>query len=181
MAKTQVINTISELRAVALLSRVPLFKSLSTDDKGVFARVRGLFHLVREGTLLIEQDEPEYCIYIIMSGQARVYKDDILVGEVGPGQFVGEVAFVTREKRTASVLATADLIVLRITAETFRRLPIYARELVKDKIIEGLQGRVEQLNLDLVKHKLALAKRQEREDTLICSEEQLDNNNNKES
>ncbi|WP_157980696.1 cyclic nucleotide-binding domain-containing protein [Aliidiomarina taiwanensis] len=180
MAKTQAINSISELRAVELLSRVPLFKSLSTDDKGVFARVRGLFHLVREGTLFIEQGEPEYSIYIIMSGQARVYKDDILVGEVGPGQFVGEVAFVTREERTASVLATSDLIVMRITADTFRRLPIYARELVKDKMIEGLQQRVEQLNLDLVKHKLSLAKRNEREASEASGQEATDNNNHKE-
>lgn len=159
MAKSQAINTISELRAVELLSRVPLFKSLSADDKAVFARVRGLFHFVRAGTLFIEQGESEYCIYIIMSGQARVYKDDILVGDVGPGQFVGEVSFVTREKRTASVLANTDLIVMRITAETFRRLPVYAREPVKDKMIEGLQHRVEQMNVELVKLKLILEKR----------------------
>lgn len=144
------INAVSELRAVELLSRAPLFKTLSADDKRVFAGVRGLFRFAHAETMFIEQGDPDYCIYVIMSGEAQVHKDGVVVGEVKAGQFVGEVAFVTRELRTASVTAVSDMVLLRIDAETFRRLPIRAREIVKDKIIEGLHHRIERMNAEVM-------------------------------
>jgi|SRR5690554_1071681 len=144
------INAVSELRAVELLSRAPLFKTLTADDKRVFASMKGLFRYARSETMFIEQGDADYCIYVIMSGKAQVHKDGVLVGEVAAGQFVGEVAFVTRELRSASVSAISDMVLLRIDAESFRRLPIRAREIVKDKMIEGLHHRIERMNAEIM-------------------------------
>lgn len=156
---TQAISNISELRAVELLSRAPLFKKLTAEDKRVFASVKGLFRLAKAGSMFIEQGEPDYSIYVIMSGKAQVHKDGVLVGEVSAGQFVGEVAFVTRELRTASVSALTDMVLLRINADSFLRLPIRAREIVKDKMIEGLHHRIDRMNAEIMNFRNALAAR----------------------
>ena len=149
MMKTQPITRVTELRAVELLSRAQLFKSLTPEDKRVFAMAPGLFRYAKSGVEFIEQGDADYCIYVVMSGKAKVFKDGIHVGDIEAGQFVGEVSFVTREVRTASVQATTDMIMLRIDAENFRKLPIRAREIMKDKMIEGLHDRVARMNKEM--------------------------------
>ncbi|MCC5854911.1 MAG: cyclic nucleotide-binding domain-containing protein [Idiomarina sp.] len=146
----KVISKLTELRAVELLSRAPLFKALSSEDKRMFAMMPGLFRMVSSGTRFIEDGEADYCIYVLMSGKAKVTKEELLLGYVEAGDFVGEVAFVTREARTASVTALTDLVVMRIDAENFRKLPIRAREIVKDQIINGLEVRIARMNKEIM-------------------------------
>ncbi|HLV48599.1 MAG TPA: cyclic nucleotide-binding domain-containing protein [Aliidiomarina sp.] len=155
--KTKAVSNITELRAVELLNRTLLFKALTAEEKRMFAEIKGIFRLAKAGAMFIEQGHADYSIYVIMSGEAEVHKDGVLVGQVAAGQFVGEVSFVTRERRTASVLAVTDMILLRIDAESFRRLPIQAREIVKDKMIEGLHHRVERMNAEIIKFRHLLA------------------------
>ena len=149
MRKTQPINNVSKLRAVELLSRAELFKSLSLEDKRQFTLAPGLFQYAASGVEFIQQGEHDYCIYVVMSGKAKVYRDRIHVGDIAAGQFVGEVSFVTREPRTATVQAVTDMIMLRIDAENFRKLPILAREIMKDKIIGGLNARIGLMNKEM--------------------------------
>lgn len=148
--KTQAINQMTEIRAVELLTRIALFKHLTAEEKRIFAEVPGLFRHAQAKTLFIEEGQPDNDIYIIMSGEARVLKNGQPVAKLTAGQFVGEVSFITREVRSASVEALTDMILVRIDKNTFQKLPIQARELVKDKIIAGLHQRVEQMNRQLL-------------------------------
>ncbi len=157
--KTKAITTITELRAVELLNRTLLFKALTAEEKRMFAALSGIFRLAKAGVTFIEQGAADYHIYVIMSGEAKVYKDGVQISKVTAGQFVGEVSFVTREPRSASVTALNDMILLRIDTENFRRLPIRAREIVKDKMIEGLHHRVERMNAEIIQFRNLLSAR----------------------
>lgn len=148
--KTKAIPNITELRAVELLNRTYLFKHLSAEEKRTLASLRGLFRFAQAGLQFIEQGSFSQTLYIVMSGEALVYQDAQPVGKVVAGEFVGEVSFILNEPRTATVEALTDLILLRINTETFQRLPVRVREIVKDKIIAGLHQRVKRLNTELL-------------------------------
>jgi CRP/FNR family transcriptional regulator, cyclic AMP receptor protein len=49
---------------------------------------------------------------VILDGTAEVYKHDELVANLGPGDFVGEIALLTGERRTATVVATTPVVAL---------------------------------------------------------------------
>jgi CRP-like cAMP-binding protein len=79
------------------------------------------------GAILMRQGEPGDSLYFVVSGRLRVFglRDDgeqVNVGEVGPGETVGEMALLSNEPRSASSDALADCELLRLSKAGFDRL-----------------------------------------------------------
>lgn len=144
---------VSQLRAVEIMNRADLFKSLNSDEKRVIAGMPGFFRAVHKNQEFIKAGNNDRCIYVLLSGKASVAKDGVIVGHLEAGDFVGEVAFITREPRTASVIATEDLILLRVDADKFHKLPGRIREMIKDQIIVGLEKRLNKQNEELSRYR----------------------------
>lgn len=68
-----------------------------------------------------------------------------------PGQFIGEMAFICHEPRSASLTATKDIVLLPVKVEEMRRFPPRIREAIKDQIITGLVERVDRLNKETIR------------------------------
>lgn len=62
-----------------------------------------------EGELLLKQHEPVRELTLVSKGKALVELDGRPVAEVSPGQFVGEMGFLTDQNASASVIASIDL------------------------------------------------------------------------
>ncbi|MDA0350170.1 MAG: cyclic nucleotide-binding and patatin-like phospholipase domain-containing protein [Verrucomicrobia bacterium] len=82
---------------------------------------------ISRGDILIKQGDPGDSMYILIRGrlQARVTFEDghqIVVGEITPGESVGEMAMFTGEKRTADVAAVRDTALVKFTKAGFDRL-----------------------------------------------------------
>lgn len=83
-------------------------------------------HLPR-GAVLFRQGDPESGLCILLSGrlQAAVRQEDgsvRTVGEVAPGETVGEMALFTGEPRSAEVTAVRDSELVKLSASAFQRL-----------------------------------------------------------
>lgn len=79
------------------------------------------------GDILIKQGDPGDSMYILIRGrlQARVTIEDgnqIVVGEITPGESVGEMAMFTGETRTADVAAVRDTALVKFSKAGFDRL-----------------------------------------------------------
>jgi potassium efflux system protein len=65
-------------------------------------------------------------MYILVEGEASVRigtgPEEREVARLGAGQFFGEMSLMTGEARTASVIATTDLMTYRITKASFERI-----------------------------------------------------------
>jgi CRP/FNR family cyclic AMP-dependent transcriptional regulator len=86
------------------LGRVPLFVGLSKKQ------LRLVSQLARQlkqpaGTVLIEQGEVGHEFIVVVQGQLEVSRGGRVVGEHGPGSYVGEIALLERRPRTATVIA----------------------------------------------------------------------------
>ena len=107
-----------EPEAVALLKSLT---TLSDADVKKFAEVGRLVH-IPEGWSMISANTPADNAYFILDGEVRVVSDGKDIATVGPGEFVGEGAIVSRAFRSAQVVTKSALTALGITAEEGRRL-----------------------------------------------------------
>ena len=74
---------------------------------------------VAPGMALVEQGGTDTDVYVVVSGQASVMKDNVEVGSATRGQVIGEVAALYGVQRTATVVATEDFVVLRVPAPDY--------------------------------------------------------------
>ncbi|MFN2590755.1 MAG: cyclic nucleotide-binding domain-containing protein [Actinomycetota bacterium] len=92
---------------VRYFQRVPLFSDLS--KRGVRRVVQAATEIDEpEGTVLVREGDLGRELYVLVSGSARVSRKGRRIAEMGPGDFFGELAFLSHAPRTATVTATSD-------------------------------------------------------------------------
>jgi len=79
------------------------------------------------GEVLFQQGDTEDSMYILLNGRLRVVVErpgegEQVLGEIGPGEPVGEMAILTGEDRLATVYAIRDSELVKLTKEDFERL-----------------------------------------------------------
>jgi NTE family protein len=77
---------------------------------------------VRRGEVLVRQGDKAGALYLVVSGRFAVDVDGRHVAEVGSGAPIGEVAFFADGKRTATVTALRDSLVLKLPRADFMEL-----------------------------------------------------------
>jgi CRP-like cAMP-binding protein len=104
-----------------LLRTVPLFAGM-TDT--AIESVRGLAREVEfvGGEQLVRQGDPGETFLVIVEGRARVDQDGDTLRELGPGDYLGEIALIDGGPRTASVTAMEPIRALMVERTEFRRL-----------------------------------------------------------
>ena len=108
---------------------------------------------VKKGEVIVKQDDPGDCMFILVDGAARVLHHregrDIDLAALQPGDFFGELALVDAGVRSADVVAAADCTLLRITqAAISAAAGVYPTAAFKFLIAIGriLVGRLRQTN-----------------------------------
>lgn len=95
---------------------------------------------VPPGTRIVNQGEDPEFFYVIQSGRVRVFRETedrirTELTELTAGAYFGEVALVTGQPRTASVEASTEVRIIKVSKEEFDRLldhnPQLARHIIK--------------------------------------------------
>ncbi|HIE26525.1 TPA: cyclic nucleotide-binding domain-containing protein [Candidatus Poribacteria bacterium] len=108
------------------LLSTPIFSSLPSEELKKIALVAEEQALAA-GETLFKQGDVGNSLYIIMSGQVKVFRtsDDgieTVLAHQGPGCSIGEMALLTGDLRSASVQATEDSTMIAIGKQDFERL-----------------------------------------------------------
>jgi CRP-like cAMP-binding protein len=93
------------------LQGVPLFASVSKQGLRLLAQAADEIPLTA-GRTILQEGETGQELYVILDGTVRVIQGGRKVAELGPGGFVGELAFLDHAPRSASVVAVTDVRVL---------------------------------------------------------------------
>jgi CRP/FNR family transcriptional regulator, cyclic AMP receptor protein len=104
---------------VELLKRTPLFSGCSKSELRELAKTADELDL-REGTVLTREGRPGREFFVLIEGTAEVTKKGKKIADLGPGDWLGEIALITDSPRTATVTATSPVDVLVITDRQFR-------------------------------------------------------------
>lgn len=125
---------------VELIKKVPLFSRLSKKGLEEVAHIADELDLPT-GKQMAEEGDRGREFFVLLEGEADVKKGDRTINTMGPGDFFGEIALVTKMPRTASVTATTDVRVLVITERDFGALLKHSPE-VSRCVAEALAERV---------------------------------------
>jgi CRP-like cAMP-binding protein len=123
----------SELRSI------PLFESLSTEERRVIAQHADQID-VSEGTDLVRQGEFAYEFFVIEDGTAEVTRDGKHVADLGPGDFLGEMGIVGKVVRNATVITTSSARVIVMTEQAMRSMSAL-NPAVADRITTAVEER----------------------------------------
>lgn len=101
---------------------------------------------VESGHLLIKEGDQGDCLYLVISGHLRTIKqsshgDTIILSEINRGELIGELALLTQDPRAASVIATRDSLLLKLSKQAFDEF-IYARPAAIMPIVKASLQRV---------------------------------------
>ena len=125
---------------IDLIRKVPLFSRLSKPELRDLAMLADEIDL-RDGKEMTRQGHPGREFFVLLEGTADVRKNGRKINTLGPGDFLGEIALVSREPRTATVTATSPVRTLVITDRSFRRLLDESPQ-VKTKVMEAMATRL---------------------------------------
>lgn len=103
---------------IAALGRIPLFAGLSKRQLRFLARMTSEV-TVREGSTLVKQGEMGQEAMIVEAGTAVVRRNGRKVGDLGPGEFFGEMSLINHMPRNADVIATSDMTILVMDSREF--------------------------------------------------------------
>lgn len=78
---------------------------------------------VSKGTVMVTEGEIDDSFYIILSGRALVRKGGRDIAVIERGQCFGEMAYLSGESRTATVISETDCILLKISAMLLDKSP----------------------------------------------------------
>jgi CRP-like cAMP-binding protein len=106
---------------VKRLRGVPLFDGLGKRDLEALARLADEVD-VPAGKVLAHQGDIGHEFFLIRRGRAEVTRDGEHVADLGPGDFFGEMALISEDRRTASVTASEPLSAIVMTGPDFRAL-----------------------------------------------------------
>jgi len=147
------LEPITSSRALDILNKVQFFDIFSSIEKDMLTGFHSHFFLVKKDEYIIRQGGQDQSFYILLTGKVAVKRKDsqIILANLVPGDFFGEVSFLTERPRTTSIIPTEDCIVFEIDKATLNHLDICIREKLKDNIIKVLVNRLDKLNETIVK------------------------------
>ena len=123
--KMENIATLSLMERILFFKRVDLFKNLSPGDiKQVAALAQE--ESFSDGGTLMREGEIGDVMFVIVSGEVQVLmsqgQKDVEIARRKAGEFVGEMALISKEPRSATITAVGDVHALCIDQKSFESL-----------------------------------------------------------
>lgn len=78
----------------------------------------------KAGSEIIVEGDIDDSFYIITSGEVDVYKDNALIGNLQTGDCFGEMSYLSKAKRTATITAKNDVDLMKINATLIEQASI---------------------------------------------------------
>ena len=96
------------------LKSAPIFKYVKDDALIGVASILEK-QLVQPGELIIPKGDLGVIMYMIVTGKVKIHDEDLIFKELGDHEIFGELSALSPAKRTASVTAVEETILLKIS------------------------------------------------------------------
>lgn len=100
------------------------------------------------GEKIVREGESGDEMFIILQGKVIVEVGDIIVGEMGSGDFFGEMSLIDNVPRSATVTAQETSLLFAINNKNFERI-IAWEPIIAIRIMKSLSKRIRELNQEI--------------------------------
>ena len=120
-----------------ILKAIPLFKNLDDDELELIAARLRKEHYPK-GAMVFRQGDVGDKLYLVESGQVQVVGQDQseAIARMGPGNFVGDIALILGQPRTANLEVTIDAQLWALSKDDFDQIidtrPAIALEMMRE-------------------------------------------------
>src|SRR5262245_48249520 len=103
---------------VESLKEIPLFSEMDQEEVSTVFSLMDR-HIFAPGQVIMRQGEPGDYFYVVVQGEVQFLVQDaggqeLVIDEVGPGGFFGELSMLTGEPRSARVKAINEVVTLAL-------------------------------------------------------------------
>lgn len=143
------------------LNVIPLFSEMDSALAERYAR-SCIWKDYDEFELIIDVEDESTDVRFILSGSVRILSriavgKEVILGEMGEGDFFGEIAAIDNETRSATATTLTRTKICIMPQKIFLEL-MQSEASVAKKVLKVLAGRIRSLNLRLAEHSFLQAK-----------------------
>ncbi len=114
-------RSIAKIENRNTLSNLDFFRNFSQDEIDEIITKSEFVNFVK-GDVIIQEGDIDRTFYIITRGEVNIQKDNATIAELQQGDCFGEVSMLMGNKRTASVIAKEDLLVMKLSSLSIESL-----------------------------------------------------------
>ena len=111
---------VNEQEHYNMVSRLAFFSDFTQPEIWEIIRAGG-WKRYKNGEVMISEGDLDESFFVIASGEATVHKGKTVLGKLVAGDCFGEMGYLSKAKRTASVRASNDVTLLRVNATLMER------------------------------------------------------------
>lgn len=134
--------------ALSIVNRLDFFKRFTPQERISIVQFHQHYTIYSEGETVIEEGTHGDSFFIVLSGGAAVTTKNSSksIAKIEPGEIVGEISFLTKKPRSATIIAKTEFIVIKVDETMLEQLKPRTREKFKDMFIEKLVARLNHMN-----------------------------------
>ncbi|WP_130471600.1 cyclic nucleotide-binding domain-containing protein [Candidatus Magnetaquicoccus inordinatus] len=136
------VKQLSREETIEKIDRIEFFGSFSTFEKRRITAFNTSFLTFAAGRDVIFEGDIDTSFYILLDGRVEILKGESAVVELGPGEFFGDMAFLTSLPRSTGVRSKTEILVMQVDQGLLKRLGSEIREKIKDRFIKKLCERL---------------------------------------
>ena len=143
----------------ALINNIPFFREFSKEQKKEIAALKNKVDIYEPNRTIVSEGGKDVAVFVLLKGEAIVTRNDlprVIINTLTMGALFGEVSFLTKTSMTTNIIAKSEAKVLRLDGDMFKKLKSDTRDRLKDKFIDVLVSRMNEMNSALMKLKVEL-------------------------
>lgn len=129
-----------------MLHAIPLFARLGTADLASVGLLADEVELPA-GKVLMQQGESGSEMFVISAGRVKVERDGLPIGELGPGDWLGEMAILSEGPRMATATTTEPTRAFVVAHREFHSL-MDRMPSVRTSVLDCVADRLQRLEVD---------------------------------
>ncbi len=139
---------VSDTRKFNLLKQLSFFRNFTDVELWEVLRI-SKWHRFPAGKKLLRQGKIGGSFFILASGDARIVKNDALLGMIETGHCFGEMAYIHGKKkpRSASVVSNSEVTVIKIIADALQEASDQLQTKFNKVLLRTLAERLEKTSL----------------------------------
>ncbi len=132
----------SDIAKFNQLKRLSLFETFNDAELWELLKI-SQWRTFPPNTILIKEGRKGRSLYVLVSGEAKVVRKQMMLGLVEVGESFGEISFITSMPRTASIITTKQSVVIKLDAAMVEKSSERIQMLISNTLLKLLAKRLE--------------------------------------